>query len=568
MTGYARFLLVVGVSLMMGRFAGAGAAWAATLGSADTSCRDFIAKKIVSLEDVILREQLKCHDKRARGLLDAAIDCSDANGPSFPGAAAVAKVEAQLSSGIGTKCAAASSPAANGYTSCTAPPCNTAVPSINSYNDVAACLICETTAEAAAAIQEIFGSDPPVQGTKNSAWKCQNTYVKKRLNEQRKCQNKEDKGKIGDTDCQSADLTGAIGKALTKLQSTVAKCTDADLGTLTSCATTVSAEQSCVQAAGVSMADDLFDATYPAPSTPPSDCAADNFLNVSGAAGPNVGGLSPSLSASCGTSTVTVQSNGIPTYLYVAMTPNGLQAKNYSFTFPRFPAQAASTTPIPLLGNVAVAVNGIPIYGVNEGAQPPTDAYGDPIAASILDECGSHSAQQGTFHHHKLLVKCLIQSAVSSSQPWNNADPSPTEPSPIIGYAFDGFPIYGPYECTDAGCTSVHEMLSGWDNTGYQMGTIGCASSAACSNGYCTEVMINGSQTTACVPKTCVWSNNDYTLKAGSQYLDQCNGHTGPNGDYHYHATSTFPYTLGCYRGTPTNNGGNGTPPGGSCPSN
>ena len=49
-------------------------------------------------------------------------------------------------------------------------------------------------------------------------------------------------------------------------------------------------------------------------------------------------------------------------------------------------------------------------------------------------------------------------------------------------------------------------------------------------------------------------------------YLDECNGHVGPSGDYHYHTTATFPYILGCYRGTPTNNGGNGTPPGGSCP--
>jgi hypothetical protein len=108
-------------------------------------------------------------------------------------------------------------------------------------------------------------------------------------------------------------------------------------------------------------------------------------------------------------------------------------------------------------------------------------------------------------------------------------------------------------------------MLSSWDSTGYQAGTVGCTSSAACSSGYCTEVMIGGAETTACVPKTCVWSRSTYTAKAGSNYLDQCNGHVGPNGDYHYHTTSTFPYTLGCYRGTPTNNGGSGTPPGGTC---
>lgn len=309
----------------------------------------------------------------------------------------------------------------------------------------------------------------------------------------------------------------------------------------------------------------------PSPSptaTGAAACAAANFLDVSGAAGPGgtYSSLHPSLSASCGASTVTVLSNGIPTYQYEALTPNGLQAKSYTFTFPRYASVAGSPVNIPLLGNIGVAVNGIPIYGVNEGAQPASDAYGDPIAASILDECGGHSAQQGTFHNHKLIAKCLVQSAVSESQPWNDPDPSPNVPSPILGYAFDGFPIYGPYECVDVGCSAVQKMLSSWDNTGYQAGTAGCSSSASCSSGYCTEVMINGAETTACVPKTCVWSNNDYSLKIGSQYLDQCNGHVGPNGDYHYHVTSTFPYTLGCYAGSATNNGGNGTPPGGTCP--
>lgn len=149
--------------------------WAA-LSSENAACRDFIAKKVLTLEDTVLREQLKCHQNRSGGLLGAAVDCSDVNDPAFPGAAAVAKAAAQLSSGVATKCAAASTPAANGYTSCPSP-CTTSVPSISSYNDVGACLICQTKEEAAAAIQAVFGAAPPVQGTKNAAWKCQNTSV-------------------------------------------------------------------------------------------------------------------------------------------------------------------------------------------------------------------------------------------------------------------------------------------------------------------------------------------------------------------------------------------------------
>jgi hypothetical protein len=75
--------------------------------------------------------------------------------------------------------------------------------------------------------------------------------------------------------------------------------------------------------------------------------------------------------------------------------------------------------------------------------------------------------------------------------------------------------------------------------------------------------MIDGSETTACVPKTCVWSSNHYVAKASSDYLDECNGHVGPDGDYHYHTTSTFPYTSLL---SAPQQWGNGTPPGGTCP--
>jgi hypothetical protein len=31
--------------------------------------------------------------------------------------------------------------------------------------------------------------------------------------------------------------------------------------------------------------------------------------------------------------------------------------------------------------------------------------------------------------------------------------------------------------------------------------------------------------------------------------LDECNGHTGPDGTYHYHTTKGYPYVPLCYRG-------------------
>jgi hypothetical protein len=48
--------------------------------------------------------------------------------------------------------------------------------------------------------------------------------------------------------------------------------------------------------------------------------------------------------------------------------------------------------------------------------------------------------------------------------------------------------------------------------------------------------------------------------------LDPCNGRVGPDGVYRYHATTTFPYVLGCYRGTPSDSAGAGDPGGGGPP--
>jgi len=33
--------------------------------------------------------------------------------------------------------------------------------------------------------------------------------------------------------------------------------------------------------------------------------------------------------------------------------------------------------------------------------------------------------------------------------------------------------------------------------------------------------------------------------------LDECHGHSHGSLGYHYHATLEYPYTVGCYRGTP-----------------
>lgn len=50
----------------------------------------------------------------------------------------------------------------------------------------------------------------------------------------------------------------------------------------------------------------------------------------------------PEVSAACEGDQVVMHSNGIPTFEYVAITPNGLAAHDYTWRFPRNPAPAAA----------------------------------------------------------------------------------------------------------------------------------------------------------------------------------------------------------------------------------
>ena len=290
----------------------------------------------------------------------------------------------------------------------------------------------------------------------------------------------------------------------------------------------------------------------------PGDCPeADNFIDVTQYPGAGSAYPAPTLSVTCANDIFTVASNGITHYTFQSITPNPLSAQNYNWQIPRNPTPAAAVSDIPLLGEVGIAANGLPFYGPNEGPMP--DFYGDPIFNAITDDNMGHTAMRGDYHYHTLLVETF----------WPNV--TSTEPSPIIGYAFDGFPIYGPRGCLDTACTQVVEFESGWDAIASRWDKDSCNTSADCATGYlCNFAMVDGVRQKICGNRDEAWENSEYkadfengTTK-GNTYLDQCNGRTGPDGTYRYHVTKTFPYIIGCYRGTAANGGGGGMMGGGS----
>src|SRR5207244_7428155 len=115
--------------------------------------------------------------------------------------------------------------------------------------------------------------------------------------------------------------------------------------------------------------------------------------------------------------------------------PNIPTNQSYVFRIPRSPAVNTGTKTSTPLGAIGAWTNGVPVYN-------PLDAHSYNnqniwhqnaivVEASSFDSCLGHPAPGGIYHHHQN-PRCLY-----------TADS--THHAPILGYAYDGFPIYGPY---------------------------------------------------------------------------------------------------------------------------
>lgn len=80
------------------------------------------------------------------------------------------------------------------------------------------------------------------------------------------------------------------------------------------------------------------------------------------------------------------------------------------------------------MGPIGVATNGVVFFN-------PFDHIFETDAVWRLDRCCGHPSPRSQYHYHKYPV-CV-------KTPWSDEG---TRHSSIIGFAFDGFPVYGPYE--------------------------------------------------------------------------------------------------------------------------
>ena len=84
---------------------------------------------------------------------------------------------------------------------------------------------------------------------------------------------------------------------------------------------------------------------------------------------------------------------------------------------------------------LGVAVNGVPIYDYSSGGELELQnwtyrATEDTVALKQLDNCGGHAGRGDDYHYHKQ-PNCMLEAMPNKDQ------------HPILGWAFDGYPIYG-----------------------------------------------------------------------------------------------------------------------------
>jgi hypothetical protein len=233
--------------------------------------------------------------------------------------------------------------------------------------------------------------------------------------------------------------------------------------------------------------------------------------------------------------------------------PNYAKGQGYTFKITRNPSSATTKSYIQM-GLIGFWKNGVGIYNAEDGysyqsstgsVSTSGDGSWNRNAAMIevvsFDSCYGHPDENEVYHVH-LNPICMYNSTNSASH------------SPIIGWAWDGYPIYGPfgYSSANNSASSIKRMMTGYSlrnittRTTYWNGTTPTHAGPAVSSTYYLGYFVE-----------------DYGYSSTGADLDQYQGRwcvtpDYPSGTYAYFipttssGTYTYPYTLApFYYGTP-----------------
>jgi len=253
--------------------------------------------------------------------------------------------------------------------------------------------------------------------------------------------------------------------------------------------------------------------------------------------------------------------------------PNSASAQNFVHRFPRNPVAATPKIISPKVGEIGMLSNGIMVYGLGDAyswnGSTNTQMGGTGIwnrevglgeGVSLDTAFGAHPQNTGVYHTHLTPFRLYRNVATSVH-------------SPIIGWAFDGYPIYGPY-----GYSSPMNAASGVSRmkTGYSLRNITTRTNYPAIPGGGAVTTQAGPAVSATYPLGTYCEDYEWTAANGGD-LDQYNGRTCvtpefPGGTYAYFVTvdaagkGAFPYYVGLYYyGQPdTKNFPTGGPTGGN----
>jgi len=269
---------------------------------------------------------------------------------------------------------------------------------------------------------------------------------------------------------------------------------------------------------------------------------------------------------------------GLPAYItgpFLDGNPSLATSQNAIFKFPLNPVQNTGTPTATSGGNIGVFINGVAMFDYRDGvswksstnniAGGPAGGMGDGIwnrdaipAEKAGFDCSKGHPAMGNYHHHQNpSAYKLDRTVISTICSLYDADGlyviDSTVHSPLIGFAYDGFPVYGAYGYKNVdGTGGIVRMKSSfslrnittrthlYDGTNV---TDGPAVSATYYLGYFKE---DYQYNTATAPDSLDYHNGRFCVTP--EY---------PNGTYCYFATvdenwnSAYPYLVGpTYYGT------------------
>ena len=237
------------------------------------------------------------------------------------------------------------------------------------------------------------------------------------------------------------------------------------------------------------------------------------------------GSVEIAMSGSGSTGKCTITSNGIPNHDFnnggLAF-PNNVSSQSYQYEIPLTPTFAGSNTQLLIGTDNGIMLNGAKIdilaaacYGVGNEKTGCGNGYDwrfDPLHAENgfrLDNHNAHTQPNGSYHYHGNPNALFADSQVES---------------PLIGFAADGFPIFGSWFTEGS---NVKKAESSYQLKNGNRPTTNGAPGGVYDGSY----------------------RDDYEYVSGLGDLDECNG-MSLNGVYGYYVTEGYPYLMGCLKGT------------------